>query len=194
MNRLKRRTALGLTAGFAVLVAVLVVFGVLYTREPGLIDQVPQWKVGDFPLRLCATTYPNSSLSSTHKSAVQTTISWINKRLGGEYFTYVKEKCTVEVQLDAPIESGWRDPGGHSALQHSGAVATKCLVETGGTAGAGDLTLLVLYHELGHCLGLAHDESASSIMSPVQVETPDGAFPPWFSDADRSLIRKLYPI
>ena len=51
---------------------------------------------------------------------------------------------------------------------------------------------LVLYHEFGHCLGLAHDDYPKSIMYPTMTPIPDGIQPPWFSDYDRRLLRDLY--
>jgi len=57
---------------------------------------------------------------------------------------------------------------------------------------AGELLNLTIHHELGHCLGLAHDDFEQSIMRREQSPTPWGQLPPWISDDDRALVRSLY--
>jgi predicted Zn-dependent protease len=67
--------------------------------------------------------------------------------------------------------------------------ASRCELRTSTT---GDTSMLwaSLYHGLGHCLGLGHDDFALSIMRPLQVY--DGKSMPWITDRDRSAIRNRY--
>lgn len=183
---------IGLFIAIALAAIALLVVGITTHEEPGLIEGVPQWERSDFPLRVCPSTYPDLIPTPDHSETVWTTVEWINTRLGFRAFRIVGTDCDVTVVIDAPIEPGWRDPGGHSQIVHTGSHAERCEVTVGGTAGAEDLTLLVVYHELGHCLGLAHDDFRLSIMYPVQEPTPDMTLPPWFSDYDRRLLRELY--
>jgi predicted Zn-dependent protease len=68
----------------------------------------------------------------------------------------------------------------------------ECEVWTMNVVGPNDLEWLTTYHEMGHCLGLAHDDYEQSIMHPVQRPTADATIPPWISDYDRDLLRERY--
>jgi hypothetical protein len=170
---------------------VLLTVAIITHEEPGFIDGVPKWDRIDFPLNVCAQTYA-APLSADHHSAVETVISWANDRLGFEVFGFADNHCRVTVVIDAPIESGWRDRGGHSQIHHLDNRAQVCEVTIGGTAGGEGLTALVLYHEMGHCLGLAHDDYKRSIMYPERTDLPTRVLPPWISDSDRALLRTMY--
>ena len=69
----------------------------------------------------------------------------------------------------------------------------QCLVTTNNT-GTVDMLDLVLQHELGHCLGLAHDDYTESIMygGAGRALRVTSGFPPHISDSDRELLRHQF--
>lgn len=163
-----------------------VVYGVLSHTEPGFAETTPPWDREDMPLGLCVSTY--ASEGHTDPSDLDNTIDvigTINARLGFDVYEISGDDCDVELIYGVPAEMGWQDPGGTATM-----FDTSCMAEISNVHG--EVRDLVVYHELGHCLGLAHDDFESSIMRRVQRETPDGAFPPWISDWDRELLRVIY--
>jgi hypothetical protein len=94
--------------------------------------------------------------------------------------------CRILVNVGVPQDVE-RDEGGGWAYR----CGDSCCVDTTNT-GTSELTHLVIQHELGHCLGLAHDDFDSSIMRPTQRRTPDRQFPPRITDHDRDLLREAY--
>lgn len=188
-----------------VLCLVAVVWAVFTAKEPGFIEDAPQWEPSDFPLTVCAQTYRSTTefaLETFHREAVEEAISRANSRLGDlpfgtgdwafHYVGAVGTGCRITVVLSVPVGRGWLDAGGHSEIVHRAGRAEKCNIVTANTGGAGDLTVQVIYHELGHCLGLAHDAQGVSIMQPLTEQTPSGQIPDWFSDFDREIVRDRY--
>lgn len=175
-----------------------VVVGVMTHEEPGLMENVPQWNRGDFPLGVCARTYSveaqDTDLSTEHDAVLQYAISTTNSRLGFTAFRRIwrgsGERCLVFMVLDEPQDSvTWMDRGGDALLDQRHGSLT-CDVRVSNVFG--ELLDLVIQHELGHCLGLDHDSYDASIMRPTQHETPAGQFPPRLSDHDREILRRLY--
>lgn len=156
---------------------------------------------------------------TAHASAIDTAMSRFNERAGFTVFSWApgEEDGEVEITLNVPVESRWTQasfapapdtftpwshddhPGGNSyqyrvpsglRLNHT------CGIHTMNIAGAGDLEVLVIYHELGHCLLLDHDDFQQSIMCGgarcTLAPTPDGVIPPWLDDFDRDLVRRTY--
>lgn len=165
--------------------AVFLVLGVATHDEPTFADNAIQWAPEDFPLRVCASDRRGQLDARPIQYVVQT----VNQRLDMAALAYVgaQEECDVVVTMGVPAEPGWTDPGGDARWARGGRV---CYVGVSNVHG--ELVTLVLYHEMGHCLGLGHDDYEQSIMRPVQRETPDRALPPWISDADRAAIRARY--
>lgn len=132
---------------------------------------------------------------SEHRAVITSAINIINKQLSTSLI--LKTDATesdIEVKLDAPINIGdgvlGKSPGYclHEKTE-DGRMFARMVIRPGGM----DQQLQVAVHELGHCLGLAHDtENSASIMRPV-LETSE--FGPigtvLFSDHDRQLFRKL---
>lgn len=187
----------------AILIAVLTVIaitivgvGVATHTEPGLMDNRPGWRHSDFPLTVCVER-DVGPVTDADTRIVQSTIDTINERLGfAAYGLGEASLCSPRSTARIPIAVMLGVPQEHA--QEAGGSAEFvsgdhfCRVEVV-NPGTDELEGLVLQHELGHCLGLAHDPGfAQSIMRPVQHPTHDGAFPPWIDDFDRNLIRRTY--
>lgn len=181
----------------AIIVAVLtvvsiagVIYGVTMHTEPGFMGRTPGWTNSDFPLDVCVYTYtsenPQSPASADDGDNARHVIDLINERLDfPAYRIRSTGVCNVVLIYGVPAEPGWQDPGGSAEIRD-----LFCDVVISNVHG--ELQTLAVYHELGHCLGLAHDDFESSIMRRTQTETPSGAFPPWITDSDRDLLRNTY--
>ena len=189
------------------LVLVIPEDGPLHPDEAGFQEGGPQWERSDFPLGVCVHTYrSNERLEPTDDdiATVGEALSRANGRLAdipfGSPWTFDmveadERPCLINVTVGVPTEQGWLDPGGDSQIASAGDRAQRCDVVTANTGGAGDLTVQVIYHELGHCLGLSHVEQrneSNNLMQPETEATPDGQIPDWFSDYHRRIIRERY--
>lgn len=184
----------------AVIIAVLtavsiagVIYGVATHEEPGFMAETPRWEREDFPIELCVHTYgmdyletDGNPVAPAHVDNASYVVGLINTRLGfTAYELSGGDACEAILTYDTPVEAGWQDPGGTAEISER-----YCTVDVSNVHG--ELQTLVVYHELGHCLGLAHDDFSTSIMRRVQVMTPRGAMPPWITDYDRGLLRAAY--
>lgn len=168
-----------------------VIYGVTTHEEAGLMENVrPVWERRPAPVGVCVLSYGQALATQEDAGHASGVVSEINARLGLDVFEMVDEgtRCVVPVTYGVPVENNAAtqiDPGGSATLSD-----TMCSVELYNVTG--ELKSLVLMHELGHCLGLAHDTTnAASIMRPVQRETQEGQYPPRISDFDRALLREL---
>jgi hypothetical protein len=195
-----KRWEFWVVAGMSVLAAALIAYGVLTHEEPGLMkDGSATWPQELFPLKVSAVSYradDHTALTGDHKDALKSAIKTINGRLSFKALQRVglEETASIKVTIGVPQQKGFVDPGGHFELRTSSLDKTQlvaCDVFTSNT-GTQELLGLTLEHELGHCLGLAHDPFDASIMREVQSPTPMGAFPPRITDYDREVLRGLY--
>lgn len=187
---MKRKLVVAGVAALAVLVVLLMVAGISGHREPSFIDHVPRWQ-REIPLKVSVSEHGGGDLLPRDGALVQQAVSEWNARVGLELFVLSTVDADIRVVMHAPAGDGW-EPGGHSELVVRGGRAVGCDVRVSNVDGDGDVPLLVIEHELGHCLGLAHDDFDSSLMRPVQSPTPHGQFPPRITDADRSAIRERF--
>lgn len=216
--RVKTKRILSLTF-FSVLLTVtlgLLIFAVITHEEPGLIrvcmdsqdrynPECPEfsgWSTDDVPLIVGVTSsnpYPPADPDEAVTSVVQT----INTRLGFMLLVVEEGGCLPDhdicVDVGVAHEPGFMDA--HGDAQHlQTSEGLRCNARTSNT-GTSELLYLVLQHELGHCIGLAHDGFTLSIMCgddpydgrgdcalPMSYE----GFPPYITDDDRKTLRVLY--
>lgn len=204
----------------AIIIGVLCVVGlagVIYgvathgERDADLMEGFEPWPPETFPLRVCVHSYSSERgefrVSSNHEDMehARYVTHEMNDRLDFEAFVIVEDihaprpegvrDCNVILTYGVPHETvhdprsdaRWTvvDEGGAAEFAHG-----YCYVTT--TNVFGEIRTLVVQHELGHCLGLAHDDFETSIMRRSQSETPDRAFPAHITDHDRDLLRRTY--
>lgn len=180
--------------------------------EPGFMPERPAWRADERPITVCVESYAEESVR--YEDAVASTrrvLDEMNRRLGMTMFSlapHAETHCGILLTIGVPLEPGrWNEPGGNAVIiadrERAGGLGAGCIVETANT-GTGEILHLVIEHELGHCLGLAHDCWRGSIMCGDQdsnsangscctlAPPPDGVFPPWIDDSDRSLLRATY--
>lgn len=179
--------SLSIAAILMMATSVGVAYGVMNHSEPGLAPSSISWPPDRLPLDVCPHSYVGSSTDAV--LAVAGAVGTTNERLGFDAFrtSLDPETCDVTVEIGVPAEVGWMDPGGDARVVNG----PVCEVRTSNT-GTTEILGLVLQHELGHCLGLAHDEWTGSIMRREQSSTPTGELPPRITDLDRDLLVSLY--
>lgn len=177
--------AVMVVVGLSVLAVAGVLYGVSTHTEAGLMQVTPEWAADDFPLTVCPSSYVEPQEAAV--LAVHNAVSTTNTRLGFKAFEIdCQGTPAVTVIVGVPAERGQMNEGGVADIR-----PRSCAVQTANT-GTAELLDLVLQHELGHCLGLAHDDFESSIMRPRQSPTPDMAFPPSITDSDRAMLALRY--
>lgn len=193
----------------AVTALVLVIVGVATHTEAGLLTACDhpssrldysgdcfdvQWERDQFPLLVHAST-SNPHPPADPEDATRSVIRLLNGRLGFDalQWTDTPEEADITVTIGVAQEVGlWMDDANgaasHIRLPDGG---LRCEVTTWNT-GTNEMLDKVLTHEMGHALGLAHDDFEDSAM--YYSVRPDGARITRLriTDHDRNLLRELY--
>lgn len=184
-----------------------VIYGVATHEEPGfdpsmtfIADDVAHGRTRA-PIDTCVSSYTSEdedgigTPTSEHLGMVRSAGGIINQRVGFELLNVGPINrvgdirpvdCMIMVNVGVPQDVERDEGGGWAYRCHD-----SCCVDISNT-GTSELASLVIQHELGHCLGLAHDDWEGSIMRRTQSETPDREFPPRITDSDRDLLREAY--
>lgn len=173
------------------LIALLFSSQVGCVTEPGFMVIRPTWSHADFPIHVCASAYVDEGTVDVPE-VVSRVIRTIDNRLGFKAFAFAtpSEGCSVVAVLGEPVDTAWMDPGGAADIDPVRTRGTRCSIHTANT-GTTEILFYVVEHELGHCLGLAHDDWDGSIMRRMQ-HGRDDEFGPWITDHDRRLLRETY--
>ena len=186
------------SVGVAITIALMAIAGIIYGvtthTEPGWMPGGPLWvqPLSPGPFDVCVHSYAEPTSSESDLAVASYVVDRINDRVGIDlYQVYTNSEnsvsCPVNITYGVPAQEGWQEPGGAATLNRD---SFTCSIEVSNVTG--ELRSLVTYHELGHCLGLDHDDFNSSIMRHSQSFTPSGQLPPRFSDFDTDLIRSHY--
>lgn len=174
-------------------IAILLLSGC--AAEAGFMDVRPRYLASEAPLGVCVEAYDGDAHAL---GVVAAAIHVTNTRLGFKAIG-VGEDCAIAILTGAPAERGWLDPGGTATLYTDRTSGLRCSITIANT-GTDEMLSLVTQHEIGHCLGLAHDDFESSIMRTTQtpaVPMVPGRAPSWpprITDSDRSLIRAAFGV
>ena len=185
----RSKRAIWFFAALLIVAAIGTVVGIVTHEEPTMASERYWPRV---PLSVSCMNHDGSDREC---DVAEEAVRSINLQLGFEMLSWKPnvQMAMVSITMDAPLEVGSEDPGGHYELEHVGRAAFyRCRASTTNVAGADDLELLAIMHELGHCMGLAHDAFRGSIMYPEQSPTPDGTTGPRIPDADRAALRERY--
>lgn len=139
-----------------------------------------------FPLTYAVLLVHGTDAQAAHSDIDSAARDW-NHQIGFEAFVHTENLPSADVFIlyGTYIDPKAREAG--SAKHARGGRGTHAFVEVM-TPATRHLGYLVTFHELGHALGLAHDDYPDSSMYAEIVG--DGATR--VSDADRELLRSLY--
>ena len=193
----------------AVVALVLVIVGVVTHTEAGLLTACEHhstrldydgdcfdvtWDRDQFPLQVHATT-TNPHPPSDPVDATQSVISLLNSRLGFPALEWTDDPAAADISLTIGVaqEVGLWMSDANGATSHIRASdgTLSCEISTWNT-GTVEMLDKVLTHEMGHGLGLGHDDFPDSAM--YYTVTPDGdrLTRGRLTDFDRGLLRELY--
>jgi len=174
----------------------LVWVGVSSASEKDFEDPILRWRPSDFPLQVYATQYSAEGpqvLEAWRHTSLEDAIDTVNARLGFTAFARTPDGLLphVRVTMGVPYNSAWDHSTTYSRMEWLDDHYVQCEMKT---SNAGTMTTLgwALQHELGHCLGLAHDDFPMSIMHPRDDWRVDLRAYPWITDHDRGALRDAY--
>jgi len=133
------------------------------------------------------------SASRDHSAQIREAIIKVNVAAGCEVFrspSFDAPVFDVAISTDVPRETGSVHVGGGTAFRRSISGRHRAFVNIyAGSLEDPSIGVKVLMHELGHVLGLAHDNWNGSIMRTSQRSGLEFVR---FSDHDRSLLYRRY--
>jgi len=147
-----------------------------------------RWSRDSMPLSVRTT-------NGARESALQGAIDLINTQVGCQILVLDSGRqpetdgFDVLVSFDVPMTSGQDHPGGSTQIRRDALSRQRVYIDVYASALNADMLHKVLVHELGHGLGLAHDDWEGSIMRPVQLQEVEFVR---LSDADQRLLAELY--
>ena len=178
----------------AVIASIALYYGITHHTEPTVTDS-GQWSREDFPLQVHIQRYTAEGLIPDEIAVGVDAMEDVNRQLGFAAFIQAvsPEQAKVRLILGHPPEEGWDMRGGHFILRGEGGMFTDCDAFSSNVPEY-PVHVRVLVHELGHCLGLVHDESEYSVMYPYQLDYAgtEDIPPPRITTDDRQALRALY--
>ena len=196
------RVMVGIVIALSVVAGFFVLLGVLKHEEIGLLKATWQgdrvvsysqtegedilWTMDTLPLPVFVTRG-----SVDRRNALNVAIRNTNYQVGCQVFTQteVRDNARVLVDLEATMPVGERhgEGGGVTHFREDGEQKAELNLYGVPTI---DLMALTLEHELGHVLGLGHDDFEMSVMFPTITDESVGEMR--MTDNDRKLLRSLY--
>lgn len=182
-----------------------VFYGVLTHKEPGFMqvcwaggqanyaaDCQPKtelkWKKNDIPLTLALDL--DKHAEANYRESIIGAVKMWNQEIG-EVFKLETDRTKAKVVVTwGGIEPG-SHAGGHTSHKGGSDGPTSALVEISEPS---DVHAVMRYaaHELGHVLGLAHDDFTKSIMYPVQPGQTEEMTFVLPSDFDKKVLKEAY--
>ena len=170
------------------MVVALVIYAVATHGESGFSSKAYKWNKKDFPLPV-GIVNEDPKLSQLNREALRSAVSITNNRLGFQAFqissagAFWYERVRITVEFQVPYEKDKMEHSGLATCMQDFCRVQICNVGT--LAG----TVLALRHELGHVLGLAHDDFEDSLMYEGGLNENQQYR---LTDYDRSIIRARY--